>query len=87
MKSLLETHDSIIRQPNSSEELQIADLSSFDWGLVDTASLVDEEHWEMPADVSAVRVVSLRKSPAEPLVIDKYIHDYSIVKQFNFIAI
>nr|CAG4634677.1 EOG090X032R [Alona affinis] len=55
-KALLETHDSVAEHRSPSED--------FHWLPVDPAAY---DEWEMPADISSVRIVGLRKNPGEPL--------------------
>lgn len=60
----METHDAVTGthpDPSRSEEAgEFIDLSFDPYSDI---------HWEMPADISAVRVVGLRKNPGEPLVL------------------
>nr|CAG4649181.1 EOG090X032R [Scapholeberis mucronata]SVE93514.1 EOG090X032R [Scapholeberis mucronata] len=61
-KALLKTHDTV-KDFLKSEVSEITD--EFIEVSLDRLSTTDE--WKMPADISAVRVVGIRKNPGEPL--------------------
>lgn len=72
LKTLLETHDRIAGQryqPQVHSD-QCSENGSADRTSINGSHPYDQSftEWEMPADISAVRVVGLRKNPGEPLV-------------------